>query len=72
MEIVSWILKKVGPPSSEASCAGLKEKTTDNKLVVAFFGDFDSKEYKTFLDVASNGAVSEKYQFFHLNDKECA
>jgi protein disulfide-isomerase A1 len=25
-DIVNWILKKVGPPSSEASCPGLKEK----------------------------------------------
>jgi hypothetical protein len=48
MDIVNWILKKVGPPSTEATCQTLKEKVDANKLVVAYFGDFDSKEYKTF------------------------
>lgn len=72
MDIVNWILKKVGPASSEVSCSGLKEKTDANKLVAAFFGDASSKEHKTFLEIATHGSVSEKYSFLHLNDKECA
>lgn len=72
-DIVNWILKKVGPPSNEATCAQLKEKIEATKLAVAFFGETESKEYsEVFLDVANNGAVSEKYQFFHVNDRECA
>ena len=63
----------MGPPSVEVTCAQLKEKTDASKLAVAFFGETESREYsEVFLDVANNGAVSEKYQFFHLNDKECA
>ena len=38
-EIVNWILKKVGPASSEVSCDGLKQKTEQHKLVLAYFGD---------------------------------
>jgi len=72
-EIVNWILKKVGPPSNEVTCASLKEKIENTKLAVAYFGESTGREYnEIFLDVAQNPAVSEKYQFFHLNDKECA
>lgn len=72
-EIVNWILKKVGPPSNEVSCSELKSKIEGTKLAVAFFGETESREYsEVFLDVAQNPAVSDKYQFFHLNDKECA
>lgn len=72
-EIVNWILKKVGPPSNQVSCDQLKEKIASSKLAVAFFGETESKEYsEVFLDVAQNPAVADKWQFFHLNDRECA
>jgi protein disulfide-isomerase A1 len=72
-EIVSWILKKVGPSSTEVDCAALKVKVEQNKLIAAYFGDLEAKEYKeTFLTVASNPAVSEKYVFVHSTDKDCA
>jgi protein disulfide-isomerase A1 len=63
----------VGPPSNEVNCAQLKEKTDAAKLAVAYFGETANREYaEIFLDVAQNPTVGEKYQFFHLNDKECA
>lgn len=72
-DIVNWILKKVGPPSSEVTCAQLKEKVEAGKLAVAYFGETANREYaEVFLDVSQNPTVGEKYQFFHLNDKECA
>lgn len=40
---------------------------------MAFFGDSSSREYaEAYLDAAQNPTVAEKYQFYHLNDKECA
>ena len=55
------------------TCAQLKEKADASKLAVAFFGETASREYtEIFLDVAQNPSVGEKYQFFNLNDKECA
>ena len=72
-EIVNWILKKVGPASNEVTCAQLKEKLESTKLAVAYFGEPEAREFsEVFLDVAQNPTVSEKYQFFHINDKECA
>jgi protein disulfide-isomerase A1 len=72
-DIVNWILKKVGPPSNEVTCAALKEKVEASKLAVAYFGETTGREFaEIFLDVAQNPAISEKYQFFHVNDKECA
>ncbi len=72
-DIVNWVLKKVGPPSNEVNCAQLKEKADAGKLAVAYFGETANREYaEIFLDVAQNPSVGEKYQFFHLNDKECA
>lgn len=72
---MNWVLKKVGPPSNEVTCAQLKEKIEGTKLAVAYFGETtDAKEYsEVFLDVANNPSVSEKYQFFHVvGDKDCA
>jgi hypothetical protein len=61
-EIVNWILKRVGPPSTQVTCAELKEKVSATKLAVAFFGDLTSADYtNVFMDVAKNGAVSEKF-----------
>ena len=38
--IVEWILKKSGPPSTELTCAVIKEKAADAgiKFIIAFFG----------------------------------
>jgi protein disulfide-isomerase A1 len=44
--IVSWVLKKSGPPSASVSCAGLTDKLNDAKFVVAFFGDESDPLYK--------------------------
>jgi len=70
---VNWILKRVGPPSSEVTCDELKQKVEQNKLVVAYFGDKDVREYsEVYQSVASHATVGEKFTFVHLNDKECA
>lgn len=72
-DIVNWILKRVGPPSTEVSCDALKEKVEGVKLAVAYFGDLSAREYtEVFLDVAQNPTVQEKYQFYHTSDKDCA
>ena len=72
-EIVNWILKKAGPVSTSASCEELKPKIAAHKLLLAYFGD-DSHEKAIgiYHEVAQTGSVSEKYQFVHVNDKECA
>lgn len=38
--IVEWVLKKSGPPSTELTCAVIKEKAADSgvKFMVGFFG----------------------------------
>jgi hypothetical protein len=43
------------------TCDSLKAKAQEHKLVLAYFGDVSAKEYKSFLDVAANSAVSEKF-----------
>lgn len=61
-EIVNWILKKVGPTTSDVSCEGLKTKAQENKLVLALFtDDSSSKENKLFTEVATHGSVGEKF-----------
>jgi protein disulfide-isomerase A1 len=72
-EIVSWILKKVGPPSAEITCDAITQKAKDHKLMVVYFGDLTAKDHsQVYTDVTQHGSVSEKFQFFHINDKECA
>lgn len=72
-DIVNWILKRVGPASTEASCDVLAEKATTDKLALIYFGDLSAREYsEVFLGVASNPAVNEKFNFYHNSDKSCA
>ena len=66
-------MKRVGPATTEVTCDALKEKADATKLAVAYFGDAASKEFtEVFVDVAQNPTVSEKFQFYNLNDKDCA
>jgi protein disulfide-isomerase A1 len=36
--IISWVVKKSGPPSLATDCAGLDKAIADNKFVIAYFG----------------------------------
>lgn len=55
------------------TCDELKKTTDDNKLVLAYFGDStDGKEYSTFLEIANDASVAEKFVFVHSVDKACA
>ena len=73
-DIVNWLLKRTGPTSIEvASCQALIEKVAQNKLVAAYFGNTSDKEFTdAFVLAAESPAVSDKYQFYNLNNKECA
>jgi len=39
---------------------------------LAFFGEKSSSHFTSYGEVSNNGAVSEKYQFVHINDASCA
>lgn len=41
-------------------------------MLAIFSDDANSKEHKLYNEVATHGSVSEKFQFYHVNDKECA
>jgi len=70
---VSWILKRVGPPSTLVDCDGLKKAATDNKLVLAYFGDdATNKELVTFMAIAGGSEPGDKFTFVHTFDKDCA
>lgn len=72
-EIVNWILKRVGPPSSEVTADQLKTKIEENKLVLVYFGKTEAREFKeVFNEVATHPTVGEKYQFFHSDDEAFA
>lgn len=54
-DIVNWILKRVGPPSTEVTCDELKTKVSQNKLTLVYFGDLSGREYtEVFQGVAQN------------------
>lgn len=66
--IVSWILKKTGPPSTEVTCEELAAKAADAGRVAAFFGTFEGANFEAFVGAAQ---VDEKYQFYHNGDEAC-
>ena len=65
--IVSWVLKKSGPPSTLVTCDALKEKVADKdiKFVVAYFGAEDSTLYKEAHVPYAN--AEDKIQFVHAD-----
>lgn len=67
-------MKRVGPPSNEVkTCDELKAKVDNTKLALVYFGDLSAKEFSSvFIPLAENPSISEKYQFFHIADAECA
>jgi len=73
-DIVMWMLKRSGPPSTEAtSCDDLKSKIETSKLVLVYFGETSSPKYsEAFLKVADGSSASENFIFFHIDNKECA
>jgi protein disulfide-isomerase A1 len=61
-EIVNWVKKRSGPPSSEVDDTKLNELKESEKVVVAFFGDADSTEFQEFEKAASS---DDKYTYVH-------
>lgn len=68
-EIVSWINKKSGPPSSEVDAEALEKKIAAGKVTVVFFGDNGSDEFKTFETAAG---LDDKRSFLHSSDAAAA
>jgi protein disulfide-isomerase A1 len=66
--IVSWIIKKTGPPSTEATCDELAGHIESNKLVIVHFGgEGDARSAHV-----SFAQEDDKFTFFHNSDAECA
>ena len=38
-EIVSWAMKKTGPPTKTMTCPELKKKIEESRLMMTYFGD---------------------------------
>jgi len=68
--LVSWILKKSGPPSAQVTCAALKEKVEANKFVIAYFGAESEALYKDAHVAYAN--TEDKIAFVHTDDAACA
>jgi len=64
-EIVSWIQKKSGPPSTVLTAEEI-EKISEEKFTVVFFGAEDSAEFKAFTKTALG---DDKNSFRHVFDE---
>lgn len=68
--IVSWVMKKSGPPSTKVTCEALKAKVADSKFVIAYFGEETTPAYT---DAHVGYATTEdKITFVHTDDAACA
>ena len=63
--IVSWILKKSGPPSQAVTCAALADKVADSKFVLAFFGQESDALFKDAHVPFAN--AEDKIAFVHVS-----
>ncbi len=73
-EIVEWYLKKTKSPSTLVeSCENLKTLVDAQKFGVVFFGDLNSREFReVYLGVTESETVDNKFNFFHMDNEECA
>jgi len=68
--IVSWVLKKSGPPSTLADCDTIKKKVAESSFVLAYFGSESDKLFtEAHVPVAD---AEDKISFFHTADAACA
>lgn len=67
-EIVNWVKKKSGPPSTEIDDEKLTALKAENKIVVVFYGDADSDAFKQYESAA---AVDDKNTYTHITCAEC-
>ena len=70
--IIEWINKKTGPVSLEVDCAGMESKVAEAQLALSYFGAQEGDLWDNYMNAARNPAISEKYQFFHTTDGDCA
>ena len=64
-EIVNWIKKKSGPPTSAITAEELEKLTETEKFTVVFFGAQDSDEFKAF---EKEGLADDKFSYRHVFD----
>lgn len=68
-EIVNWIVKKSGPPTSSITAEEIEKEAESSKLFVVFFGEEGSEEFKAFETAASG---DDKFQYRHVFDSSVA
>ena len=68
-EIVNWIKKKSGPPTTGVSDEDLSTLKETEKLVIVFYGDEDSDEFKAFQGAAS---ADDKHSFYHNHNSDAS
>lgn len=61
-EIVNWVKKRSGPPSTEVDDTKVDELKSSEKILVVFYGDKDSTEFAEYEKAA---AGDEKHTFTH-------
>eukprot|EP00344_Euplotes_crassus_P005811 CAMPEP_0196998732 /NCGR_PEP_ID=MMETSP1380-20130617/4049_1 /TAXON_ID=5936 /ORGANISM="Euplotes crassus, Strain CT5" /LENGTH=481 /DNA_ID=CAMNT_0042415407 /DNA_START=35 /DNA_END=1480 /DNA_ORIENTATION=- len=66
-EIVNWIIKKSGPPTSEITADEIESLKADTKLFAVFYGEEGSDEFKAFESAASK---DDKFQYRHVFDSD--
>lgn len=68
-EIVNWIKKKSGPPTSAVSDEELTTLKENEKLVIVFYGDEGSDEFKAFQGAATS---DDKHSFYHNHNADAS
>ena len=73
--IVDWVNKNavsVKEPLAVADCATLEAKTAASNVAMSYFGAAEGELWETFTKAINNQFITDKYQFFHTTDEDCA
>ena len=67
-EIVSWIRKRSGPASKEATGSEIRSLADSSKILVTFYGEKDSSAFHVFQEAALEDEISNFVHNFNPDD----
>ena len=71
--IVDWVNQNaVKEPLAVADCAALEAKTAAASVAMTYFGAAEGGLWDTFTKAVNNQFITDKYEFFHTTDEDCA
>ena len=69
---MDYVKTMTGTPTLEATdCSATEKYMEENKLVLAYFGDFTGDLWDTYNELPKEESLANIYSFYHTEDASC-